>query len=110
MFESLTSSMLSNARDVSHPDPGLAVDLALRAVIGVLRDEDEAGPPEGMAAAVRDRELVRMIQVYLGSAPAGPAPAPDVAPDTVVVPADASPDRAASEPAPKGVDYFDVWG
>jgi AcrR family transcriptional regulator len=90
ILESLTRSMLSNAKDISHPDPGLAVDLALRAVIGVLNSEDEAAPTAGLTAEARDRELVRLVLVYLGSAPPG---------------ADSE-----DKPLTKGVDYFDVWG
>jgi AcrR family transcriptional regulator len=94
ILESLTSSMLSNAREISHPDPGLAVDLALRAVIGVLNGDDEAWASAAFGAEAREKELVRLVVVYLGSAPPG---------------ADPTSQPPTPQP-PQGVDYFDVWG
>jgi AcrR family transcriptional regulator len=79
----LSDRILVRAGDVRHPYPGRAIDLALRAVCGVLDDptlEDQSGP-----APVQ--ELTRLVLSYLGAA------------------------AIADDGSPAGgVDFFDVWG
>jgi AcrR family transcriptional regulator len=85
----LEELILRREEDILHPDPALAVDVGLRAVQGVLKEDGERpGPQRTEPDEELAQELTTLLLSYLTAPRAGdPAPA-----------------------GPGRVDYFDVWG
>lgn len=86
----LRHHLLSRGRDITHPHPSLAVDVALRVLVGAVRELEEDAALQGALPGVDDDrlvdELTRLVLAYLGG------------------------DAAALDEHGGPMDFFDVWG
>jgi AcrR family transcriptional regulator len=88
--DSVRQIILTHQPAIRHPDPAVAADLGLRAVLGALRDLNEsstAAQPTLWDVETEKvaQELVRMYLAYLGAG------------------------ESEEQPPTGGVDFFDVW-
>ena len=87
---SLIERILLNYGAINHPEPGVAVDLGLRAVYGAILDLEADGEIStdelARRASQARQELTRLLLAYL------------------------SPPDAGGVPGAGNVDFFDVWG
>jgi AcrR family transcriptional regulator len=90
---SLRDRLMVNRAEIRHPHPDRAVELGLRAVLGILRGlgsegAGRSGGDAGWSPLELEQELERLFLAYVGGRPGQPAD-------------DAKPGK---------VDFFDVWG
>lgn len=81
----IASLLLERKEEMRHPEPELAVDVGLRAVVGLL-DGAEGGGWRPPRPTVLSREASRLLRSYL------------------------TPGQESGEALEEDVDFFDVWG
>jgi AcrR family transcriptional regulator len=85
VLEGVEGLLLACRAEMVHPDPEVAVQLGLRAVMAILENPGGGGSREPVPAERRIREAVTLLLAYLAGGRPGQAPSGQV-------------------------DFFDIWG